>query len=652
MPAAAAAAAPAPRLELFYGGRYFKGDAIRLCLIHAGLPFDDVRREDAGWAEFERLRETGALPFGQMPVLRVGGLGGVVLGQSVALCRLVGRLADPALELYPVDPIAAAKVDAILAQDDDMRAGFYCMNYQSRYGFEGALGGTDSELSEVVRRELVATILPRHLGHFEKLLAASPSGWLAGTPRPTIADFYMHGSFEFLCDGVGEPGLLGPFPAIRGWMDKGMQLPAVAAFAAVEQARASTAAAAASGGLWVCGGNYSYTANNEYDGNNLALPYPEALGRIASAGFTDTYLVPFQKVGPEPNSGPSLFVTGLSAEDRGSQGLPFGSAALTPAHLAEVKAVADAAGLRIRALLVPGAGLDSPDPVGRYKLAIDQAAALGISFLIVRLTSPTCCGHFIDWSAASLCRQLRDMRACKNCVAMQDFGLHGDDSAAKYIAMMRDVAPYAEQRGLAISMKLHDSLAGPDAILDGQVAIFDAIGHPAFGLCMDPGNIICEQSEYIRDPIPSLWPSPCLPWRSALGSVSLFWPADYTAASNGFDYRLPTTGLAEVAHCFNTMIVKDCAVDRAGEPNAQRGGELSPPERDGKPNVMVQPGEGLVDFDAVLRTLIAAGFDGPLCVEKVPGVEDVVATDANMAKACEFVRDVVRRADDGGRAAL
>ena len=53
------------------------------------------------------------------------------------------------------------------------------MNYQSRYGFEAALGGAGSAASELVRRELVTTLLPRHLGRFEKLLAASPSGWPA-----------------------------------------------------------------------------------------------------------------------------------------------------------------------------------------------------------------------------------------------------------------------------------------------------------------------------------------------------------------------------------------------------------------------------------------------------------------------------------------
>ena len=95
---------------------------------------------------------------------------------------------------------------------------------------------------------------------------------LAGTARPTIADFYMSGSFTFLCDGVGEPALLAPFPAIHALVEKVQRLPACAAFAAAERARALA-------GLRICGGNYSYTANNEYDGNNLSLPYPEALAR-------------------------------------------------------------------------------------------------------------------------------------------------------------------------------------------------------------------------------------------------------------------------------------------------------------------------------------------------------------------------------------
>ena len=226
-----------PRLELFYGGSYFKGDSIRQCLVYAGLPFDDVRSADAGWKEFTELRASGALPFGQMPVLRVGGVGGAVLGQSTALCRLVGRLAAPELELYPRDPVVAARVDAILSQDDDMRTGFYCMNYQERYGFSTALGGAESEQREAVRTEILASVLPRHLGFFEHMLAQSPTGWLAGTALPTVADFYMAGSFSFLGAGLGEPRLLESYPNIQALIARVHQLPAIAAWDQAEKAR-------------------------------------------------------------------------------------------------------------------------------------------------------------------------------------------------------------------------------------------------------------------------------------------------------------------------------------------------------------------------------------------------------------------------------
>ena len=45
----AAGVMPTPQLELFYGGRYFKGDSIRLCLAYAKIPVDDVREGHASW---------------------------------------------------------------------------------------------------------------------------------------------------------------------------------------------------------------------------------------------------------------------------------------------------------------------------------------------------------------------------------------------------------------------------------------------------------------------------------------------------------------------------------------------------------------------------------------------------------------------------
>eukprot|EP01051_Picozoa_sp_SAG22_P016557 SAG22_NODE_2360_length_2666_cov_1.181924_4_plen_120_part_00 len=94
-----------------------------------------------------------------------------------------------------------------------MRAGFYCMSYPARFGFEEALdvphpdpsqpAPAPSARTEMVKAALLGTILPKHLAFFEKLLAKSPSGWLAGTARPTIADFYMDGSFTALATSFG-----------------------------------------------------------------------------------------------------------------------------------------------------------------------------------------------------------------------------------------------------------------------------------------------------------------------------------------------------------------------------------------------------------------------------------------------------------------
>jgi len=158
-------------------------------------------------------------------------------------------------------------------------------------------------------------------------------------------------------------------------------------------------------------------------------------------------------------------------------GLPFGDPeAFTPELVAQVRRSAEDAGLRLNTVLVPSSGIDSPDPPARYRCIIDQAVALGITTLI-------------------------------------DFGLHGDDSMEKYVAMMRAVAPYAQEKGLSISMKLHSD-GDPETILDGLAAIYTGIDHEAFGLCMDPGNIIYYTAPRETDnrfrPSP-LRPAPCLP---------------------------------------------------------------------------------------------------------------------------------------------
>ena len=221
---------------------------------------------------------------------------------------------------------------------------------------------------------------------------------------------------------------------------------------------------------------------------------PAASWAAACAGFHNAYLVPFG--------------------DRLSEQLPFGDLALTSDTVAAFRRQAEGAGLRITTMLSP---ISSTRTVARCKLLVDQAEQLGVKYII-------------------------------------DFGIHGGESVDEYVALMRHVAEHAGGKGMHISMKLHDVVSDATApVLGPLAAIHDAVGHPAFGLCMDPGNVI-------------------------------YFTAEASMAGGGAQvgtFQLPTDGLAAEAHRFNTFIISDAIV-----------------AEDGSPDVMVQPGEGLVDHAA------------------------------------------------------
>ena len=71
-----------------------------------------------------------------------------------------------------------------------------------------------------------------------------------------------------------------------------------------------------------------------------------------------------------------------------------------------------------------------------------------------------------------------------------------------------------------------------------------------------------------------------------------------------------------------SMIIKDCVIE------------------DEKPDVMVTPGEGLVDFEKVISGLVSGGFKGPLYVECVGGTE-IDEIRANVKSTLKFVKDIL-----------
>jgi len=248
------------------------------------------------------------------------------------------------------------------------------------------------------------------------------------------------------------------------------------------------------------------------------LAYEEAFGRIAAGGYTDVAVFGNQKQVPVRSDS-------------------------TPDEVRAVRSAAADAGV-VPSMLIGRTQLDQglEEAVRDYKQLIDNAAALGTKWLL-------------------------------------DCGTSKEEHFDSYFELMRQAAPHAEQAGVNVTMKPH---GGISLTTEHLMAARAKVGHPAFGICYDPGNIIY-----------------------------------YTKG----DMR-PETDVSEIAPVVTTGIIKDCVVE------------------DGKPDVVVTPGDGLVDFNVVLSALVAGGFTGPLYVECV-GSREPAEVDRDIAFTLGYVRGIL-----------
>jgi len=210
------------KLKLIYFDLPGKGEGIRLAAAVGGVNMEDCRITRD---EFMAMKQSGELPYGQVPALKVGK---ITIAQSAAIIRLIGKLGGS----YPTNPVHAAVVDSIVAQENDMFTGVSCVRYQDRFGFDGALGGAGAANTLKVEKALNDTILPKHLAFFEQLLQDSETIWIAGTEGPSIADFVLVPRLQWIASGVSgvSKDILESYPGILALIDNTMKLPAVQAF--------------------------------------------------------------------------------------------------------------------------------------------------------------------------------------------------------------------------------------------------------------------------------------------------------------------------------------------------------------------------------------------------------------------------------------
>ena len=176
-------------------------------------------------------------------------------------------------------------------------------------------------------------------------------------------------------------------------------------------------------------------------------------------------------------------------------------------------------------------------------------------------------------------KRLIDNAAALGTKWLLDCGTGNEAHYADYFELMRQAAPHAAEMNVNITMKPH---GGISLTVQDLIDADAKVNHPAFGICYDPGNIIYYTKGDLR----------------------------------------PETDVAIAAPKVTTTIIKDCVVE------------------DGVPDVMVTPGEGLVNFEAVLNGLVSGGFGGPLYVECVGGTT-VDEINRNTKATLKLVTDIL-----------
>jgi len=208
-------------IKLIYFGIAGKAEAIRLALNYAEIEFEDVKitRE-----EFMKMKESGELMFGQVPALKVTNKKSAkppaLLTQSAAILRFIAKIA-PKSELIPRCPIQAAYSDAILDQEADAFQSIRCCNYADRFG----LGCVDKDTIQKCKDEINDKVIPKHFELLEKQLEKGGTGWLAGTEKPTIADFQWAGILPAVKKGwTGKQFDLKEYPKLAAMCDNFYEL--------------------------------------------------------------------------------------------------------------------------------------------------------------------------------------------------------------------------------------------------------------------------------------------------------------------------------------------------------------------------------------------------------------------------------------------
>lgn len=172
-------------------------------MVEGGIKYDDVRVNS-----LDELRASNALPFDQVPILKVGN--SKTVAQSASIARYAAKLAG----LYSACPQWAAEQDMILDLVAEIRAAyrpFYSLKAEEQVRF---------------KETFIAETVPKFLAKLEKALNGNEY-YVAN--KLSVADL---GVFQVLNDALIplNAELLDAFPGLKALVDRVASRPRIAAY--------------------------------------------------------------------------------------------------------------------------------------------------------------------------------------------------------------------------------------------------------------------------------------------------------------------------------------------------------------------------------------------------------------------------------------
>mmetsp|Transcript_518 Transcript_518/g.1280 ORF Transcript_518/g.1280 Transcript_518/m.1280 type:complete len:255 (+) Transcript_518:77-841(+) len=215
---------PTGKLTLKYFPISGRAEPIRLALHLGKFQHHDMRISGSEWVEKHKQNT----PFGQLPVLELGGDSGVprkAISQTKAILRYIGKMVKYEGHcLYPRAPLAAAKVDEVLDAFDDLWI-LLAPTYRIK----------DPNQKAQVRQQLFSPggEAARMLDIFERMLAESPNGFVVPEAGFSVADLmyfcFLNSIRSGFIDGLG-PELYNNCSNIMKHKEMVAQLPEIRAY--------------------------------------------------------------------------------------------------------------------------------------------------------------------------------------------------------------------------------------------------------------------------------------------------------------------------------------------------------------------------------------------------------------------------------------